>query len=318
MATGQSIHAIPDKGRTQQARAAARALIEARGLSIADIAAQIGVSGQTIRAWLKNEYRGNNTRIEFLVLRWLETERDVSSLRVAGLDRHADLAVTEQVDRVVRHAHANRDVVVIFGHAGGGKTWAARRYCQSAAGAFYVSMSPALTTPAAVLTRIARALDVGAGLTTGASLELAVVDRLSVGETLLTVDEAHHLTQGLLDVIRCVHDAAGCGIAFLGNDPLWAKLASGERAAQLVSRVGLTYRLRAPASTDILALATTLLHAPPTGAARAAVLAAGGGLGGLRAVRKLIGQAHILAAGDDRDRPTLVDVADAAELLRSA
>lgn len=303
----------PDRDRVD-----ARALLDQHGWSLADAAVRIGVSDSTFSLWLRGEYRGDNQRIGQLVRRWIDTERDVSALRAAGLDRHADLAVTDQVDRVCRHAQANGDCVVIYGAAGAGKTWAARRYCAASAGAWYVAMSPALTTPASVLTRIARALDVGAGLTTAARLEQAVIDRLSIGTTLLVVDEAHHLSQGLLDVVRCVHDAAGCGLAYAGNEPLWARLASGERAAQLVSRVGLTCRLRRPAAADVLELAGTLLGGPVKGPARSAVLAAGSGIGGLRAVRKLVGQAHLLAAGDGRDLATAEDVADAAELLGAA
>ena len=308
----QHIH-DPDRDRTEL-----RALLETRGWSLGEAARRIGVSDSTVSLWLREEYRGDNARIGRLVRRWLDTERDVSALRTAGLDRHADLAVTERIERALRHAQANADCVVIYGAAGAGKTWALRRYCGDAAGAWYTAMSPAVTTPAAVLTRIARALDTGAGLTTAARLEQAVVDRLAVGSTLLVVDEAHHLSQALLDVVRCVHDVAGCGLAFGGNEPLWARLSGGERAAQLVSRVGLTYRLRRPAETDVLELAATLLGTPAAGAARAPLLTAGRGTGGLRAVRKLVGQAHLLAAGDGRDRAGEQDVADAAELLGAA
>ena len=309
------VQQMHDAGRD---RAEVRALLDERGWSLTEAARRIGMSDSTVSLWLRGEYSGDNQRVGHLVRRWLDTERDVSALRAAGLTRHADLAVTEQVERAARHAHANGDCVVVYGAAGAGKTWALHGYCEASAGAWLCTMSPALTTPAAVLTRIARALDVGAAETTAARLELSVIDRLGVGSTLLVVDEAHHLTQALLDVVRCVHDASGCGLCFCGNEPLWARLAGGDRAAQLVSRVGLTYRLRRPPEADILELAKTLLRTPATGAARKAVLAAGRGLGGLRAVRKLVGQAHVMARADQRQDVTLQDVADAADLLGAA
>lgn len=299
-------------------RGEARALLDERGWSLAEAAARIGVSDSTLSLWLRGEYKGNTGRVGQLVRRWLDTERDVSALRAAGLDRHADLAVTERIERAARHAQANADVVVVFGAAGGGKTWALRHYCAASTGAWYAAMSPAATTPAAVLARIARALGVGPGPASAARLEQAVVDRLATGPALLAVDEAHHLTQALLDVVRCVHDAAACGLVLSGNEPLWARLAGGERAAQLVSRVGLTCRLRRPAAGDVVALAAALLEEPPQGKARAALLAAAGRVGGLRAVRKLAGQAHLLAAADGRRSPSADDVVDAAELLGAA
>lgn len=300
------------------ARAELRALMDERGWSTAEAARRAGVSATAIGAWLRGEYRGRADRIESLARRLLRTERDAAGLAAAGLDRHADLAITEQIAAAAAHAHTNADLVVVFGAAGGGKTAALRRYCTDHAGAWMVTMSPAVTTPAAALGRIAEELDGSTSEGTAARLERAVVSRLSVGRALLVVDEAHHLSQALLDVVRCVHDAAGCGLLLAGNEPLWGRLARGERAAQLVSRVGLRFHLRHPAPADVLALAETLLRRAPAGPGRRAVLAAGRGVGALRAVRKLVAQSLILARGDGRDAPADQDLADAAELLAGA
>ena len=299
-------------------RAEAQSLLAARGWTLGEAAARVGVSPTTFSQWLREEYKGDNARIGQLVRRWMDTEHDMVAARTAGLNRHADLAVTEQIERVARHAHANADVAVVFGAAGGGKSWGLERYCAQNTGAWCTAMSPAVTTPAAVLSRIARKLDVADGVSTAAArLEQVIVDRLSADSTLMVVDEAHHLTQPLLDVLRCVHDQAGCGLVLAGNEPLWSRLASGERAAQLVSRVGLTWRLRKPAAADAVELAATLLGSAPDSKAKVQILAAAGGMGGLRAVRKLIGQAQLLALGEGRDHANAADVADAGELLRA-
>ena len=299
----------------QALRAETQALLKKQGWSMSEAADRIGVSATTISQWLRGKYPAKNDNITAVVRRWLDTERDTAAMRVAGLDQHAGLAITDQVHRTARHAQANADIAVVFGAAGGGKTWALEHYCRSNAGAWYCAMSPAVTTPASVLSRIARAIGIGGGPSTAARLEQAVVERLAAGSALMVVDEANHLTQPLLDVVRCVHDQAHCGLVLSGNEPLWGRLASGDRAAQIVSRVGLTLRLRQPAVGDAIALATTLLGGAPEGKARAAVLAAAGGMGGLRAVRKLAGQAFLLAAADKRDQVEPGDVVDAAELL---
>ncbi len=300
-----------------QTRQALRDILDRRGLSHKDVARQIGRSDTTVSLWLRGEYKGNNEHVGQLVRRWLDTERDVQSLRTAGLvNRRADLAVTERITLVARHAQANADLAVVYGAAGSGKSWALEHYCDEHTGCCYTTMSPARTTPAAVLSRVAEKLGVGGGVTTAAGLERAAVDRLSVGPALLVVDEAHHLRQELLDVLRCVYDAAECGLVLAGNEPLWSRLAGGDRAAQLVSRVGISCRLRRPAEQDVLELAKTLVGGPVRGAGRAAVLAAGRGMGGLRTVRKIVEQAHILARGDNRELNDQ-DLAEAAELLAS-
>lgn len=315
MTAERALKEATEADAAEKVRAGLRAMIDGRGWSIADVARQIGRSDSALSTWLRGQYRGDNARITQLVQRWLDTEREVESLRAAGLERHADLAVTERVARVAQHAHANADLVVVYGAAGAGKTWALRRYVADHTGAWFVSASPAITTPSALLARVARALDVAGARTTAAQYERGIVDRLSIGPALLVVDEAHHLSQPLLDVLRCVHDAAACGLVLAGNEPLWGRLAGGDRAAQLVSRVGIACRLRRPAEADVVQLAETLVGEQLRGRGRAAVLAAGRGMGGLRAVRKLIGQAHILARGDGRERAAEQDLADAAELL---
>lgn len=286
--------------------------LDAEGISIAEAANGIGMSAPAVSAWLRDAYRGDNDRMGGLVGRWLATERAVAERRSGRLDRHAELTVTEQIGVLALHAQATADLVLVYGAAGAGKTWALRRHCEQHSEAWFVSMSPAVTTPAAVLARIGRAVDAGGGETTAARLEVAVTGRLRRRSALLVVDEAHHLSSALLDVVRCVYDEAACGLVLAGNEPLWTRLASGDRAAQLVSRVGVRHRLRRPTDTDAAALAAAQLGRAPAGAGRRAVLEAAAGMGGLRAVTKLVTQATVLAAGAGRAAATDADVVDAA------
>ena len=62
----------------------------------------------------------------------------------------------------------------------------------------------------------------------------------------------------------------------------------------------------------MLELARTLLQREPAGKARQALLAAGRGLGGLRAIAKLVDVAAVLARGEDREAIGDADLLDAA------
>ena len=289
-----------------------RGQLEHRGITLGEAARGVGMSAPAVSSWLGAKYRGDNDRVALLVERWLDTEAEMARMRAHQLDRHADLSVTLRVQALAAHAQANHDCALVYGAAGGGKSYALKRFCAERSGATYVSMSPAVTTPSAVLTRIADALDAGAGVTAAHRLEAVVVRRLAGRGALLVVDEAHHLSAALLDQVRCVYDGAECGLVLAGNDPLWARLAATERAGQLISRIGRHFKLKRPSDADILELARTLLRRDPEGEARKAVLAAGRGLGGLRATAKLIGAAATFARGDGR-----ADIRD-AELLDAA
>lgn len=300
------------EAETEALRGRFRAYLERRGLTLGEAARGVGMSAPAVSSWLGAKYRGDNARVAELVARWLDTEDEMARMRSASLDRHAELSVTLAVAALAAHAQANRDCVLVYGAAGAGKSYALERFCAMRSGAVYVSMSPAETTPTAVLSLIAEALDVGAGVTSAWRLRRVVARHLAGRGALLVVDEAHHLTAALLDLVRCVYDAAGCGLVLAGNDPLWARLAATERAGQLISRIGRHHKLRRPSDADILELARVLLQRAPAGQARKAVLGAGRGLGGLRAVAKLIGVAATLARGDGR-----ADIHD-AELVEAA
>ena len=223
-----------------------RAHIDHHGFTLNEAARGVGMSAPAVSSWLSGTYRGDNDRVALLAGRWLDTEADMSRARVWRNPRHAALGVTLEIQSLAAHAQANRDCVLVYGAAGAGKSYALRRFCAERAGATYVAMSPAVTTPAAVLSRIAGALDTGAGVTAAHRLEAVVVRRLHGRHALLAVDEAHHLSAALLDQVRCVVDAAECGLVLAGNDLLWARLAATERAGQLISRIGRQCRLRRP------------------------------------------------------------------------
>ena len=299
----------------EELRAKTRTHLETRGVSIAQAARSIGMSAPAVSSWLAGNYRGDNDRVARLVGRWLRTERETSDRRSRGLDRHAMLAVTDDIEDLAAQAQANRDLVLVYGTAGSGKTYALKRYCDEHSGAWFVEMSPAITTPAATLSRIARALDAAEGVTTARQLEDLVVDQLRDRDALLVVDEAHHLSTALLDQVRRVYDLAECGLVLAGNDPLRARLKAAGRAGQLLSRVGLSRRLKAATEGDVLELAETLLQREPGGEGRQAILAAARNLGQLRAVRKLVSLAGIFARADGRGSVSDEDLVLAAEKM---
>ena len=297
-------------------RAELRAHLEHRGTSIARAAKAIGMSAPVISSWLKGTYAGDSEGVAALTRRWLRTEREASRLRTAGLHRHAMLGVTATITGLAAHAQANQDAVLVYGAPGAGKTWALERFRGEHSGVRVATMSPALTTPAAVLSRIARSLDAAEGVTTARQLEDLVVDWLKGRGALLVVDEAHHLSAALLDQVRMVYDLSGCGLVLSGNDPLRARLKATGRAGQLLSRIGISRRFRKTTETDALLLAETLLRREPGATGRGAILAVSNECGGLRAVHKAVSLAAVFARADGREDVRDADLVEASDEMR--
>ena len=301
----------------EAAVAACRTEMEAAGLSISDVAREIGagVSTTTASKWLRGVYEGDVPAVTARMRAWLRTRREAArrSMSASGLDRHVAMGVTEEIEAVLAHAQAAGDVVLIHGRSGAGKSWAVARYCAGRNASFRVTMTGAVVTLAGLLARVAAA--VGAGERHGSALaaETAIVGRLRGRGALLVVDEAHHLSARLLDELRCIRDLAGLGLALIGGDELWSALAGSARCDQIVGRIGIRLPLGAAVDADVLDLAASVLGRRPGAGEAKRLVAAARGAGGLHALRRLLARAWLLARAEGRERIGDGDLQVAAE-----
>lgn len=293
-----------------------RGEMQAYGLSIAAASKEMGrgVSTGTLSRWLARTYDGDIPAVTARVQRWIDTRREAArrDVAAAGLDRHVDLGVTEDIAAVLSHAQAAGDVVLVHGRSGAGKSWAVERYCLTHTQAYRLTTTDAWVTMSGLLTMVADA--VGAGSRHGSALaaETAVVDRLRDRRALLCVDEAHHLSPRLLDELRCVRDLSGAGLALVGGDELWTALASSRRCDQIVGRIGLRLPLGVPAEADVLDLAESVLGRAPAGTEVKTILECSRRAGGLHALRRFLARAWMLSRVHKR-AITAADLAAATE-----
>ena len=305
----------------EETLAACRAEMEAAGLSHKQVAREIGrgVSDGTLSKWLRGIYGGRHDgdleRVTARIATWLETRAEAArrDMAAAGLDRHVELGVTEDIESALAHAQATGDVVLIHGRSGCGKSWAVARYCGRHSAAYRLAVTDAVTSLAGLLDRVAQAVGAGADYPSALAAETAIITNLQGRGALLCVDEAHHLSPRLLDELRCIRDLAGCGLALVGEDGLFNLLAKSPRCQQIVGRVGIRLPLAGAAEADLSDLARAVLGRAPNKGERKTIAKAAAGAGGLHALRRLFGRAWVLARAAGRDRITADDLAAAAE-----
>lgn len=300
-----------DHMATQAVRDACSALMIAHGLSQAQAAREIGVSGTRLSQWLSDQYRGDVAVTTALVQRWIDTRKDLSQRRLhaAGLDRHAKTAAWHEVNAALAYAQATGDLALVVGPPGRGKTWGSQRYCRDASGAAYLRVTPAVRSLAGLLARVAQALGCAPGASAIAT-ESAVVAALEGRGALLVIDEAHHLGVSLLDELRCLRDLAGAGVALVADEPLMLTL---PRCPQVGGRIGMEADLRRAHPADAVAVAEAVLARKLEGRERKMVQGAARTARGLHAVRQLLARAWVLAQGDEREDVTPEDLAGAME-----
>ena len=304
----------PEPGATAQE---CRDEIEACGLSLAQAAREMGagVSAATLSKWLRGCYEGDAGAVAGRVASWLTARRDAAArdLTPAGLDRHVQLGVTEEIGAALAHARASGDIVLVHGRPGLGKSWAATDYCRRHGVAWRWQATRAVITLHGLLDRVATAVGAGSGHRSALTAETAIIGHLTKRRALLVVDEAHHLRPALLDELRCIRDAAGCGLALIGGDELWTGLARSPGCAQIVGRIGVRLGLGASAEADVADLAAGVLGRAPETAELACLMVAAHGPGGLHALRRLLARAWTIARADGRDAIAAGDLRDAGE-----
>jgi len=279
--------------------AACRAEMKAFGLSNAQASHEMGrgVSSGTLSKWLRGVYEGDVPKVTERVALWLQTRAEAAErdMAAAGIDRHVDLGVTEEIEATLAHAQATGDIVLVHGLSGSGKSWAVERYCAGHTAAYYATMTGAVFTLAGLLGRVAETVGAGGDHPSALAGERAVIERLEGRRALLCIDEAHNLRPKLLDELRSIRDLAKCGLAYVGEDGVWNTLAKSSRCDRIVGRIGVRLPLRPVAEADVVDLARSVLKRAPTRKERECLLAAAREAGGLHSLRRVFERAWRLS-----------------------
>ncbi|MEI7036476.1 AAA family ATPase [Fulvimonas yonginensis] len=244
-----------DDALREQVRAA---MARDKRLSQAIVSKEAGVSPTTLNQWLNGKYAGDNEGIDNKVRIWLEADQ---ARRAAGstMPTAPGFVTTPTAARVLgalAYAQMAGDIAVTYGGAGLGKTSACEHYRASSPNVWIATMRPSTAGVVTCLQQVCKALGLD---TVGGALALSerIAKRIRDTHGLLIADEAQHLSVAALDEIRAIHDETGVGIALVGNDGVFARMAGGRNAQQLdrlYSRVGKRLNLRQSSEADIVAL----------------------------------------------------------------
>lgn len=227
-------------------------------LSQAALAKEAGVSPATLNQWLNGKYAGDNEGIDTKLRLWMDAyqARQAAGGMMPEAPSYVPTPTAMRVLGALSYAQMAGDIAVAYGAAGVGKTSACRQHREASPNVWIATMTPATSGVVTALQEIADALGLDAG---GGARAVAKRIEKRVRDThgLLVIDEAQHLSVAALDEIRGIHDATGIGMALVGNEGVFARMAGGRNAAQLdrlYSRVGKRLRLQQSSEADIVAV----------------------------------------------------------------
>ncbi|MGA7438613.1 MAG: AAA family ATPase [Luteibacter sp.] len=271
-----------------------------RRLSQATLAKEVGISATTLNQWLNGKYLGDNEGIEVKLRIWIDADaqRRESSSQMPEAPSFVATPTAMRVLGALSYAKIASDIAVIYGGAGLGKSSACKQFREQMPNVWIATMAP---STAGVVTALEQICD-DLGLTPGGGarrMSRAIAKRVRDTRGLLIIDEAQHLSVPALDEIRSIHDATEIGVALVGNDGVFARMAGGRNAQQLdrlYSRVGKKLRLTASSEQDV----TEIIKAwgVEDMKCRAALVAVAREGGHLRRLTKTLRLASMHAAAD--------------------
>ncbi|HHF8231103.1 TPA: AAA family ATPase [Klebsiella pneumoniae] len=211
-------------------------LMTRKGYSQTQVARAIGKSAAVINQYLQGKYAGDVPSIDELARSFInrEAEKEKSQKITA---RFVPTVTSRKGMEVIRYAHLDGDLNVIFGAAGLGKTMILREYAAQHRDALLIEADPGYTARV-VLEELCNLL----GLSKRGNmheLSEACIAALRDSGRLLMVDEAENLPYRALETLRRIHDKSGIGMVLAGMPRLIINL-KGKRGEyqQLYSRVG--------------------------------------------------------------------------------
>lgn len=211
-------------------------LMTRKGYSQTQVARAVGKSAAVINQYLQGKYAGDVPSIDELARSFInrEAEKEKSQKITA---RFVPTVTSRKGMEVIRYAHLDGDLNVIFGAAGLGKTMILREYAAQHRDALLIEADPGYTARV-VLEKLCNLL----GLSKRGNmheLSEACIAALRDSGRLLMVDEAENLPYRALETLRRIHDKSGIGMVLAGMPRLIINL-KGKRGEyqQLYSRVG--------------------------------------------------------------------------------
>lgn len=269
-----------------------------------------GYTGSVISQWLAGNYKGDMEAVEKTLRTWMIRE---SSRRTRKNVPIVDIANLKRITNAVSIAHEERDIALITGPAGVGKTTALRRYVdQNPHGSLLIEVDESMSKPA-IIKELAERLGLDRK-TPHTELVRLVAHTLSERDLVVIIDEADYLSDGSLELMRrVVNDKGRSALVLVGLQRLVFRIKNLKNDhQQLASRVGVLVEVEPLTQVDGEAIIKEAWPKLEKDVIKALLKKAGGSV---RSLTKLIDRSHRTAIANGLQTPDAETVYTAGALI---
>lgn len=211
-----------------------------------EIAKSMGISDSALSMFVKGSYPGDNEQIARKAAALMELARNQSvAVKLPGF---VETRTSSEIMGAANYAQTHRDISVVFGDAGIGKTMAITEFARHNPSVIMVT-ADVTSTVKSLLEDILEKLGCREIAGSRSAARRQIVRELKGSNRMVIIDEAQHLRLPTLEAVRgIIYDACQCAVLLCGNEQVYTRLLGKQRApfAQLFSRVGLCRGFVAP------------------------------------------------------------------------
>lgn len=217
------------------------AFIEQSGYSMRKISNELGyASGSIVSLYLSHQYNGNIDELEKRLEAYLQRQ---SRRKEMVTIEHIETDITNQIHNACDIAFEEKDIAVITGYAGNGKTVALTMYANKKPNVVYIEANKS-TTLHALKNRIAKELSLSVK---GGSAEVTsrIGQHLRQQDMLIIIDQADYLSDNALEYLwQVVNNEGESGLVLVGLPRLINGIKNSRNEHdQLQSRVGICFQI---------------------------------------------------------------------------
>lgn len=292
------------KGRLESA-------LEKLEISQSRASKDIGYSSSVISDYLSGKYNGKIEKLEEAILKWL------SRLAQQSAQKKVEIVETDALKKItnaISMAHAERDIALIVGDAGSGKTTACKTYKeQNPRTCVYIQVVHGMNRRS-MLYALAGALSIETYRVSEQSLIRLIAEALHDRDMLVIFDEADYLKADALEFSRrLVHDLGESGLVLVGLPRLTATIQNLKNDhRQLESRIGVYLPISSLSKKDARLIVSSVWESVDADTLNALYMAA---RGDVRIFTKIISRMQKTMSLNKLDLPTIEVVELAAQMV---
>ncbi len=207
--------------------------MDGNGLSLTGMARALNMSTGSLSKLRKGTYGADTDNMAKRVSEYLQLQRE--RREVLPKAPFVETTVALKVLNGCRTAHVEREIVMLAGPSGIGKSMALRKYHYENKSVIYI-VSNAACQMHMTMYRIAQYTGASVRGNT-AIIADRIVARLRDTNRLVIIDEADHLSLKAFEMLRFIHDESGIGIVLSGSQEMIDTVTGGGTGEGKYSRV---------------------------------------------------------------------------------